>query len=68
VPGVVGKFGTLLGEAGLNIAEIHLARQREEETAMAVVRLDEAPGAEVLARFEALPEVSRVQLVDLESA
>jgi len=68
VPGVVGKFGTLLGEAGLNIAEIHLARRRDQQTAMAVVRLDEAPGDEVLGRFEALPEVSQVQLVDLESA
>ncbi len=26
VPGVVGRLGTILGEAGVNIAEIHLAR------------------------------------------
>jgi hypothetical protein len=36
--------------------------------AMAVVRLDEAPSDEVLGRFEALPEVDQVQLVDLESS
>ena len=30
VPGVVGKLGTLLGDAGVNIADIHLARQRSD--------------------------------------
>ena len=40
VPGVVGKVGTLLGDAGANIAEIHLARSQEDHPAIAVVRLD----------------------------
>ena len=45
VPGVVGKLGTLLGDAGINIAEIHLARRDGEERAMAVLRLDQEPSA-----------------------
>ncbi len=43
VPGVVGRLGTLLGDAGVNIAEIHLARKRSENRALAVLRLDEPP-------------------------
>ncbi|HVF58726.1 MAG TPA: phosphoglycerate dehydrogenase [Thermoanaerobaculia bacterium] len=65
VPGVVGRLGTLLGEAQINIADIHLARSDSEGEALAVLRLDQEPGPEVLARLAALPEVRRVQLVDL---
>ncbi len=70
VPGVVGRVGTLLGEAAVNIADIHLARGPAEPSgavdAVAVIRLDQRPAEEVLDRLRALPEVSRAQLVDLE--
>jgi len=70
VPGVVGRLGTLLGEAGVNIADIHLARGSaigdEEVDAVAVLRLDQRPDEEVLDGLRALPEVSMANLVDLE--
>ncbi|MCZ6507777.1 MAG: phosphoglycerate dehydrogenase [Acidobacteria bacterium] len=65
VPGVVGRLGTLLGEAGVNIAEIHLAREPGGDDAVAVLRLDQAPPNAVLDRIRALDEVHDVQLVDL---
>jgi D-3-phosphoglycerate dehydrogenase len=65
VPGVVGRLGTLLGEGGVNIAEIHLARLAGGDDAMAVLRLDQEPDAAVLARIAALPEVHAVQVADL---
>ena len=65
VPGVVGRVGTLLGDAQSNIAEIHLARETNDENAVAVIRLDEEPGGEVLEAIAALPEIRSVQLVDL---
>ena len=65
VPGVVGRLGTILGEAGVNIAEIHLARVADGGEAMAVLRLDQHPAPEVLARISALPEIHAVQLADL---
>ena len=65
VPGVVGRLGTILGEAGVNIAEIHLARVRDGGDAMAVLRLDEHPAPEVLAHIAALPEIQAVQMADL---
>ena len=70
VPGVVGRLGSLLGEAGVNIADIHLARGSaagtDEVDAVAVLRLDQRPAEAVVERLRALPEVSKAQLVDLE--
>lgn len=65
VPGVVGRVGTLLGEAGVNIAEIHLAREGDRADAMAVLRLDQEPSAELLAALDSLPEVRSTRVVDL---
>jgi D-3-phosphoglycerate dehydrogenase len=67
VPGVVGRIGTLLGEAGVNIGDIHLARQDggAREQALAVLRLDQEPGPETLRALMALPEVSWARVVDM---
>ncbi len=65
VPGVVGKVGTLLGEAEINIAEIHLARRPDETDALAVLRLDHHPSQEVLDSLERLDEVRWLKVVDL---
>ncbi|MFW6206667.1 MAG: NAD(P)-dependent oxidoreductase, partial [Gemmatimonadota bacterium] len=64
-PGVVGQVGTLLGEAGVNIADVHLARKDGEEDAWTVLRLDQEPGTNLIERLEALPAVRTVRLVDL---
>ena len=64
-PGVVGKLGMLLGEGGVNIADIHLARQKGESDAVAVLRLDVEPPAPVLDELRGLPEVRSVHVVDL---
>jgi D-3-phosphoglycerate dehydrogenase len=66
VPGVVGKVGTALGEAGVNIADIHLARRETTGLALAVLRLDQAPPADLLARLAALPEVVRVRFLEVD--
>ena len=65
VPGVVGKLGSILGAAGVNIADIHLARESQGEEAVAVLRVDSAPPPPVLERLRQLEEVIRVHLVDL---
>ena len=67
VPGVVGKVGTLLGEASVNIAEIHLARSPEGDEAMAVVRLDGDLQPQVLEALEKIPEITRVTMIDLSA-
>jgi D-3-phosphoglycerate dehydrogenase len=40
VPGVIGRVGTLLGEAGVNIAEYHQARLAQGGQALAAVSVD----------------------------
>lgn len=65
VPGVVGKVGTLLGEAAVNIAEIHLARGPAGEEAMAVVRLDGELNSSLVEELEKFPEITQVTMIDL---
>jgi D-3-phosphoglycerate dehydrogenase len=60
-PGVVGKIGTLLAEADVNIADIHLARRGQE--AVAVLRLDQEPSEELVERLSRLPEVKSARRV-----
>jgi D-3-phosphoglycerate dehydrogenase len=65
VPGVVGRLGTILGEAGVNIADIHLARREPQGEALAVLRIDQEPAPAVLERIRELPEVHRARVVHL---
>lgn len=63
VPGVIGRVGTLLGNAGINIAEYHQARLTAGGEALAVVSIDSAlPGA-VAQSLRALPELRAVAQV-----
>ncbi|MEM8962408.1 MAG: phosphoglycerate dehydrogenase [Acidobacteriota bacterium] len=65
VPGVVGRVGTVLGDATINIAEIHLARRPGSDQALAIVRLDARPSDGVIAAIAGLEPVVLTQLVDL---
>jgi D-3-phosphoglycerate dehydrogenase len=49
VPGVIGRVGTQLGAAGVNIANMAVSRNREEGKALMVLSLDTPASAEVLA-------------------
>ncbi|MET0397912.1 MAG: phosphoglycerate dehydrogenase [Longimicrobiaceae bacterium] len=66
VPGVIGRVGTVLGEAGVNIAEYHQARLQAGGEALAAISVDGRVPAEVLERLGSLPEVLDVRQVDME--
>ncbi|HZT17209.1 MAG TPA: phosphoglycerate dehydrogenase [Gaiellaceae bacterium] len=51
VPGVIGRVGTLLGEAGVNIANMAVSRNREGGKALMALSLDSAAPPELLARL-----------------
>ncbi|MEL7058719.1 MAG: phosphoglycerate dehydrogenase [Acidobacteriota bacterium] len=68
VPGVVGRLGTVLGEAGVNIAEIHLARRPNSDRAVAVVRVDQRPDDATLQRILDVDEIERADRIDLSDA
>jgi D-3-phosphoglycerate dehydrogenase len=51
VPGVIGRVGTQLGEAGVNIANMAVSRNRDAGKALMVLSLDAAASPQVLARL-----------------
>jgi D-3-phosphoglycerate dehydrogenase len=63
-PGVVGRVGTLLGDARINIARMQLALLPEEGRAMQLLNVHPAPPDSVLDSLRALDGVERVQLLD----
>jgi D-3-phosphoglycerate dehydrogenase len=60
-PGFIGRFATLLGEAGVNIATFALGRDAEGGSAVALVGIDGEVPASVFAKIRALPGVERVK-------
>ena len=64
-PGFIGRFGGVLGEAGVNVATFNLGRDRPGGDAICFVAVDEPVGREVLARIEAIPQVKRARAVNL---
>ena len=63
-PGFIGRFGMLMGEAGLNIATLNLGRDRPGGEAICMVAIDEPVTDEVLAKVRALPQVKRVNRLE----
>ena len=56
-PGFIGRLGTLLGEAGVNIGTFHLGRRQAGGEAVLLLSVDEPVSADLLARVKALPGV-----------
>jgi D-3-phosphoglycerate dehydrogenase len=58
-PGYIGAIGTVLGEAGVNIATFTLGRETAGGRAIALLGVDDAITDEVLAKVSGLPNVIR---------
>lgn len=58
-PGYIGALGTLLGEAGVNIATFNLGRDAPGGNAIALIGVDAPIADEVVDRVRALPHVKR---------
>jgi len=65
VPGIVGKVGTILGQHKVNIASMSLSRTEAGGTALTLLNLDSAPGAEVLASLLADPAIASAKVIQL---
>ena len=65
VPGVIGRVGTILGEAGVNIGEYLLSRTSQNETAYAVVKLDSELEQGILEKLNKLDEIMNIQQLHL---
>ena len=66
VPGVIGRVGTLLGDAGVNIAEYHQARLAQGGEALAAISVDGGAGADIRRRLLELPDVLTATVVRFE--
>jgi len=64
-PGVVGEVGTLLGEAGVNIAGLQLGRDKPGGRALFVLAVDQAPDEAILERLRSLDLLERVDAAAL---
>ncbi|HRJ69352.1 MAG TPA: phosphoglycerate dehydrogenase [Beijerinckiaceae bacterium] len=60
-PGFIGQFGSLLGEAGVNIATFNLGREKAGGDAICFVAVDEKVSDDLLEKIEAIPQVKRAR-------
>ena len=65
VPGVIGRLGTLLGEAGVNISRFYLGREAKGGEALAVVEIDSPLEENVLDDLRSIEPVILVKQVKL---
>ncbi|MFQ5668927.1 MAG: phosphoglycerate dehydrogenase [Acidobacteriota bacterium] len=63
VPGVVGRIGSILGKAGVNIGGIRLGRAAPDGMAVSIVNVDTAVPEAALRRIQALPEITLARSV-----
>jgi D-3-phosphoglycerate dehydrogenase / 2-oxoglutarate reductase len=62
-PGLIGGVGQLLGDAKINIANFHLGRNKEATYAVALIEVDDAIDAKILAKIEKLPNVKAARML-----
>jgi D-3-phosphoglycerate dehydrogenase / 2-oxoglutarate reductase len=63
VPGVIGRVGTLLGDASVNIAEYHQARLAQGGEALAAISVDGLVSEETRRKLLGLPDVLSATVV-----
>lgn len=64
-PGMIGIVGTMLGDLGLNIANLSLGRSAPGGAALSVLQLDEVPDTGAMERVSALDGVTSAKVVQL---
>ena len=63
-PGFIGRFASLLGEAGVNIATFALGRDREGGSAIALVSIDGQAPTSVLEKVTQIPGVRQAKALN----
>jgi D-3-phosphoglycerate dehydrogenase len=65
-PGMIGKIGTLLGEAGVNVANMNVARNREGGMALSAIQVDGDVPPATLDALRATPGLTGLRVVRVE--
>ena len=56
-PGFIGALGTILGDAGINIASLHLGRDSQGQEAIAIAGVDQAVPEDIITKLKNLRQV-----------
>jgi D-3-phosphoglycerate dehydrogenase len=64
-PGIVGRVGTALGEAQVNIANMALSRTSDHTRAVTVIEVDTEPPVKLLENLRSTPGIIRVLSFEL---
>jgi len=62
-PGVIGAIGSVLGECNVNIAGMHLGREREGGKALALLEVDDRVSKDVIEKFRQVPNILSAKVV-----
>ncbi len=65
-PGFIGRLGSALGDAGVNIANFHLGRASGDGSAVALVQLDSNCPPGLIGELEKLPDVLTVKALKFD--
>ena len=61
-PGIVGKLGTILGDCGVNIANMSLSRAEEGQWALTICELDHEPADDALQTLVEDPDIHEARI------
>lgn len=64
VPGIIGKIGTVLGNAGINIAAVQWSRKDKGDKAEAFVSTDQAADGQTIQKLLAIEGVQKVSNIN----
>jgi len=64
-PGIIGKIGTLLGNEGINIGNLQLARKEKGETALSIWNLDAEIPHNLILKIKEMPQILNVRVARL---
>jgi D-3-phosphoglycerate dehydrogenase len=65
IPGVVGKLGTKLAEAGINIANMQVSRDSKTKKAVMLTTIEQTISQEVMDTIKNMKEIEQVKLIIL---
>ena len=64
-PGVIGGIGGVLGRCSVNIAGMHLGREREGGKALALLLVDTPVSSDVIEQFRQIPNILSAKVVTI---
>ncbi|HJV34678.1 phosphoglycerate dehydrogenase [Geomonas sp.] len=67
-PGIIGKIGTILGEADINIGSMNLGRREKKGEAMVILSLDSAVPPEVVEKVRVATEANFIKPLYIATA